>query len=362
MRRLFFMKRSDFNYQLPTQLIAQYPLAERSASRLLVLDADSGTVKHHHFYELLNFLDSSDLLVFNDTRVIPARLWGRKATGGKVEVLIERLTGKYSALAHIRASKAPRAGSVIMLSKLSVGEPGPYQLEVTGRQGDLFCISSTDGHALADVLHDIGHMPLPPYIEREDERADQERYQTIYARREGAVAAPTAGLHFTEALLARIDACGIGRVAVTLHVGAGTFQPVREDEIEQHVMHREFVEVDESVCVAVRATRARGGRVIAVGTTAVRALESASLATGEVQPFSGDTDIFIYPGYRFRSVDAMVTNFHLPESTLLMLVSAFAGRERIMAAYRQAVEEKYRFFSYGDAMFIIPKTPALERT
>lgn len=346
------MKRSDFNYQLPPQLIAQHPLPERSASRLLVLKGADGTLSHRHFYELPEFLNSNDLLVFNDTRVIPARLWGRKATGGKVELLIERFTGTHTALAHIRSSKSPGQGSVIQLSDNPGKEPGPYTLVVTGREAELFCISSEDGPALADILRDIGHMPLPPYIEREDESADQERYQTVYARREGAVAAPTAGLHFTEALLSDIDALGIRRVTLTLHVGAGTFQPVREDDIERHVMHREFVEVDEAVCTAVRETRARGGRVVAVGTTVVRSLESASLATGEVQPFRGDTDIFIYPGYRFRSVDAMVTNFHLPESTLLMLASAFAGRESIMAAYTQAIEARYRFFSYGDAMFI----------
>ncbi len=304
------------------------------------------------FATCLIFSNPTDLLVLNDTRVIPARLWGRKATGGKVELLIERLTGTHTALAHIRSSKSPGSGSVIQLCERAAAEPGPYQLVVTGREGDLFCISSEHGPALAEILQDIGHMPLPPYIEREDVGADRERYQTVYARREGAVAAPTAGLHFTEALLAQIDASGIRQVAVTLHVGAGTFQPVREDDIERHVMHREFVEVNEAVCSAVRDTRARGGRVIAVGTTAVRALESASRATGKLQPFSGDTDIFIYPGYRFRSVDAMVTNFHLPESTLLMLVSAFAGRTHIMSAYAQAIEAKYRFFSYGDAMFI----------
>jgi S-adenosylmethionine:tRNA ribosyltransferase-isomerase len=356
------MKRSDFNYQLPAQLIAQYPLPERSASRLLLLDRAGGAVSHHHFHDLPHFLNDNDLLVFNDTRVIPARLWGRKATGGKVELLVERVTGTHTALAHIRSSKSPGAGSILHLSSGPTAEPGPYQLLVTGREGELFCISSGDGLALADILRDIGHMPLPPYIERNDEPADRERYQTVYARCEGAVAAPTAGLHFTRDLLQRIDARGLQRAAVTLHVGAGTFQPVREDDIEQHVMHKEFVEVDEVVCCAVRDTRARGGRVIAVGTTAVRSLESASLDTGEPQPFRGDTDIFIYPGYRFRSVDAMITNFHLPESTLLMLVSAFAGRESIMAAYRQAIAAQYRFFSYGDAMFIATDPAAKGRT
>ena len=346
------MKRSDFNYQLPPELIAQHPLAERSASRLLVLDGPSGAVSHHRFSELLDFLHPDDLLVFNDTRVIPARLWGRKATGGNVEVLLERLTGPETALAHIRSSKSPKPGTVLHLSREPKGEPGAHRLLVTGREGELFCISSQGGGTLADILQDIGHMPLPPYIERGDQAEDEERYQTVYAKREGAVAAPTAGLHFTEALLAQIDARGIRRTTVTLHVGAGTFQPVRADEIEDHLMHKEYFEVDERVCEAVRETRARGGRVIAVGTTAVRCLESASRATGEIEPLRGDTDIFIYPGYAFCSVDAMLTNFHLPESTLLMLVSAFAGREPIMAAYAQAIEAQYRFFSYGDAMFV----------
>jgi S-adenosylmethionine:tRNA ribosyltransferase-isomerase len=346
------MKRTDFHYELPPELIAQRPLAERSASRLLLLDGQTGAVKHGRFPDLLDQLAPADLLVFNNTRVIPARLWGRKETGGRVEILIERLTGVHSADAHVRASKSPRPGTVITLYTGEGGEASPFELTVTGRNGDLFCLSSAGGPAMADILSAVGHMPLPPYIEREDEAVDRERYQTVYAEKEGAVAAPTAGLHFTDELLARIDARGIRRASVTLHVGAGTFQPVREDDIERHVMHAEFVEVAQDVCDAVRATRERGGRVIAVGTTAVRSLESAAAATGEVEPFAGDTDIFIYPGYRFRCVDAMVTNFHLPESTLLMLVSAFAGREPIMAAYAEAVAEGYRFFSYGDAMFI----------
>lgn len=346
------MNRNIFQYHLPNELIARYPLAERSSSRLMLLDRNGGAVRHHHFYELPDLLSDGDLLVFNDTRVIPARLWGRKASGGNVEVLVERLTGTHTAVAHIRASKSPRIGSSIQLSAKPKGDPGSYQLTVTGREGDLYRISSLDGAALTAILQEIGHMPLPPYIERNDEPVDRERYQTVYAKREGAVAAPTAGLHFTPELLAQLDARGIRRATVTLHVGAGTFQPVREEEIERHVMHREFVEVNEVVREAARDARARGGRVIAVGTTAVRSLETASLATGEIQAFRGDTDIFIYPGYRFRSVDAMITNFHLPESTLLMLVSAFAGLEPVMAAYSLAIEAKYRFFSYGDAMFI----------
>jgi len=346
------MKRSEFHYQLPPELIAQHPLPERSASRLLRLEGVGGAISHHHFSDLLDFLNPDDLLVFNDTRVIPARLWGHKLTGGKVEILIERIIGSESATAHIRASKSPPEGSFIQLSAQENGDPGPYRLLVTGREGELFTISSQDGHALTDILQSIGHMPLPPYIDHDDEAVDRERYQTVYARREGAVAAPTAGLHFTDALLQKIDARGIRRATITLHVGAGTFQPVREDDIENHHMHKEFIEVDETVCAAIRETRARGGRVVAIGTTVVRSLESASMATGEAAPLCGDTDIFIYPGYQFRSVDAMVTNFHLPESTLLMLVSAFVGREPMMAAYRQAIEARYRFFSYGDAMFI----------
>ena len=361
-KNLTVMKRTDFTYKLPPELIAQHPLPERSASRLLCLDGASGKVSHHHFRQLLDFLHADDLLVFNDTRVIPARLWGQKATGGKLEILVERVTGAHTALAHIRCSKSPRPGTAIHLSEKEGDEPGLYRLLVTAREDALFCISSEGGPPLAEILQDIGHMPLPPYIERADELADRERYQTVFARREGAVAAPTAGLHFNDELLAEIDARGIRRATVTLHVGAGTFQPVRADNIEQHVMHAEFAEVDEVVCAAVRETRARGGRVVAVGTTAVRSLETASREAGHIQPFCGDTDIFIYPGYRFHSVDAMITNFHLPESTLLMLVSAFAGREPIMEAYRQAIELGYRFFSYGDAMFITANPQAQDRT
>ena len=354
------MQRTDFRYQLPPELIAQHPLPERGASRLLRLDGASGRISHHRFGELLDFLQPDDLLVFNNTRVIPARLWGRKASGGRVEILIERLAGTHDALAHIRASKSPKAGTILELSAGEGEAPGPHRLTVTGRDDALFRLSSQGGPPLAGILRDIGHMPLPPYIQRADELADQDRYQTVYAEREGAVAAPTAGLHFSEQLLVQLDEQGIRRAAVTLHVGAGTFQPVRADDIADHVMHAEYVEVDESVCAAVRATRARGGRVVAVGTTAVRSLETASDERGDINPFRGDTDIFIFPGYRFRSVDAMLTNFHLPESTLLMLVSAFAGREAIMAAYAEAIACGYRFFSYGDAMFITPDPTAQE--
>lgn len=355
------MRLSDFHYQLPPELIAQHPLAERDASRLLCLDGATAALRHRQFGELASCLRPEDLLVFNNTRVIPARLWGQKETGGRVEILIERMTGAGTALAHVRSSKSPRPGSWLLLCSQDGGEPGPWRLQVTGREGALFALAAPAGVALADILAAIGHMPLPPYIQREDEALDQSRYQTVFARCEGAVAAPTAGLHFTETMLAQLDALGIQRAEVTLHVGAGTFQPVRVDNIEQHQMHAEYLEVDRALCAAVAATRERGGRVVAVGTTAVRSLESAACGAGLVAPLRGDTSIFIYPGYRFRVVDAMVTNFHLPESTLLMLVSAFAGREAIMQAYGEAIDQRYRFFSYGDAMFITPQATALER-
>ncbi|MBA6413739.1 tRNA preQ1(34) S-adenosylmethionine ribosyltransferase-isomerase QueA [Parahaliea sp. F7430] len=346
------MKRSDFFYDLPPSLIAQHPLAQRSDSRLLCLDGSSGAIEHSYFHSLLNYLRPNDLLVFNNTRVIPARLWGQKETGGRLEILIERLTGIDTALAHIRSSKSPKPGSRILLSAEQGAEPGPFSLEVIDRVGALFALRTPEGQPLSEVLQVIGHMPLPPYIERSDEAFDQDRYQTVYAEREGAVAAPTAGLHFSDTLLQALEQQGIRRSFVTLHVAAGTFQPVRAEQIEDHHMHAEYLEVDAEVCEAVAQTRERGGRVIAVGTTAVRALETASAETGLPQPYCGDTDIFIYPGYDFKAVDALVTNFHLPESTLLMLVSAFAGREAIMAAYSEAIEQSYRFFSYGDAMFI----------
>ncbi|MDO8862010.1 tRNA preQ1(34) S-adenosylmethionine ribosyltransferase-isomerase QueA [Haliea sp. E1-2-M8] len=354
------MKVSDFHYELPPELIAQRPLPERSASRLLTVDGASGALRHLQFTDLPNCLRADDLLVFNNTRVIPARLWGRKSTGGRVEILIERMTGTGTALAHIRASKSPKPGMVIHLAPTEGAEPGPWQLTVTGREGALFQLQAPPGVALHEILVAIGHMPLPPYIERADEAADRERYQTVFAERDGAVAAPTAGLHFTEALLQEVTAAGVERATVTLHVGAGTFQPVRVDSVEDHHMHAEYLEVDEALCAAVAATRARGGRVVAVGTTAVRSLESAASGHGLVAPLRGDTNIFIFPGYRFRVVDAMITNFHLPESTLLMLVSAFAGREHIATAYREAIARRYRFFSYGDAMFITPEPAALE--
>jgi len=337
------MRKDQFTYELPEELIAQQPLAERKASRLLCLDRSSGAVAHRQFTELPGLLQPGDLLVFNDTRVIPARLFGRKRSGGRVEILLERLLPGDRCLAQLRVSKKPAPGSELILD-------GGAVLEVLGREGSFFELALRDGR-LVDVLEQEGHMPLPPYIDREDEALDRERYQTVYASQPGAVAAPTAGLHFDEALLEALAARGIEKAFVTLHVGAGTFQPVREDNIEDHEMHAEYLEVSQGVCDAVADTRARGGRVVAVGTTCVRSLETAA-AGGALRPFAGDSRLFIYPGYEFRVIDALVTNFHLPESTLLMLVSALAGREAVLAAYEAAVRERYRFFSYGDAMLI----------
>lgn len=347
------MQLTDFHYHLPDELIARYPTEQRTDSRLLVLDGASGAIEHRAFTDLPDYLQAGDLLVFNNTRVLPARLWGRKVTGGRVEVLVERVLDAHTVLAHVRASKALKAGAEIELLSDAEGERVEARATVLGREDALFRLQFDGDEGALGVMSRIGHMPLPPYIDRQDEVLDRERYQTVYGCREGAVAAPTAGLHFSEAFIERCKAKGVGVSFVTLHVGAGTFQPVRVAKIEEHRMHAEYIEVGEEVCAAVRATRERGGRVVAIGTTSVRSLESAS-TSGSLQPFAGDSDIFIYPGYQFRSVDAMVTNFHLPESTLIMLVSAFAGREHILEAYRQAVEQRYRFFSYGDAMLIFP--------
>jgi S-adenosylmethionine:tRNA ribosyltransferase-isomerase len=334
---------SDFHYDLPPDLIAQRPLARRSASRLLSLSGRDGAMQDLRFSDVPDLLRPGDLLVFNDTRVMRARLFGRKETGGRVEILIERFPAPGEALAHLRASKTPKAGTRILLDPEGA-------VEVVGRDGDLFRLRS-GGPGFPELMRRQGHMPLPPYIQRGDDGEDLERYQTVYASREGAVAAPTAGLHFDHALLERIRGRGIGLARVTLHVGAGTFLPVRVERLEDHRMHAEWLEVGEEVCTSVRETRSAGRRVVAVGTTSVRSLETAA-ADGEIRPFRGDTRLFIRPGHRFRTVDAMITNFHLPESTLLMLVCAFAGFENVMQAYRHAVEERYRFFSYGDAMFL----------
>jgi len=346
------MQVKDFSFELPDELIARFPLERRSASRLLCLEGDSGAIAHRQFSDILSLLNPGDLLVFNDTRVIPARLFGEKASGGKVEVLIERVIDATQALAHVRASRAPKPGTDLLLE-------GGVRAQVTGRQGNLFELRFDIDRHLVEVLEEFGHMPLPPYMKRDDQQSDRERYQTVYNRNPGAVAAPTAGLHFDNELLAQLEARGVQQAFVTLHVGAGTFQPVKVEQVQDHQMHAEFIEVSEAVCQAVRETRARGGRVVAVGTTSVRCLETAS-RDGEIEPYSGDTDIFISPGYQYRTVDALITNFHLPESTLLMLVSAFAGYDGIMRAYREAVAERYRFFSYGDAMFLTRRRAALE--
>lgn len=339
------MRVADFQFDLPAEQIAHYPLAERRASRLLVLDGQSGALSHKHFADVLEYLKPGDLMVFNNTRVIPARVFGRKASGGKLEMLVERVVSDTRVLAHVRASKSPKPGTELLL-----GEEGEeVSVTMLGRQGELFELEFPE--PVLPLLERIGHMPLPPYIERADEQDDRERYQTVYASRAGAVAAPTAGLHFDQALLDALAEKGIERAFVTLHVGAGTFQPVRVEKIEDHHMHSEWLEVSPEVVAQIEACRARGGRVVAVGTTSVRSLETAA-RSGTLAPYSGETDIFIYPGYRFNVVDALVTNFHLPESTLLMLVSAFAGYPEAMQAYRTAVAEGYRFFSYGDAMFI----------
>lgn len=347
------MQRQDFHYDLPPRLIAQRPLPEREASRLLVLDGASGELADRRFVDILDYLRPGDVLVFNDTRVIPARLFGHKQSGGRVEVLVERLLDDRRVLAHVRASKSPKPGGRLLLE-------GAVEAVVLARQDDLFELHLIDPRPVLEILEAHGHIPLPPYIERPDETQDQQRYQTVYAQRPGAVAAPTAGLHFDAALLQRLRDQGIHTAFVTLHVGAGTFQPVRVDDLAQHQMHAEYVEVSEAAVVAINTARAAGGRVVAVGTTSVRSLEAAAQA-GELQPFAGDTRLFITPGYRFRAVDLLITNFHLPESTLLMLVSAFGGYEAVMAAYRHAVDRAYRFFSYGDAMLVLPQPQARGR-
>ncbi|UYK86167.1 tRNA preQ1(34) S-adenosylmethionine ribosyltransferase-isomerase QueA [Xanthomonas sacchari] len=345
------LKKSDFHYDLPEDLIAQEPLAERSASRLLLVPPAPAAFADGYVRDLPELLRAGDLLIFNDTRVIPARLFGQKSTGGRVEILIERLLGGQRARAQLGVSKSPKAGARIALD--AGGEA-----EVLGRDGEFYQLQFHVDGALEHWLQQAGRLPLPPYIRREPGLDDRERYQTVFAREAGAVAAPTAGLHFDAPLLQALQQRGVEVGHVTLHVGAGTFQPVRVEALEQHQMHREWLNVGPSLVEQVRRTRAAGGRVIAVGTTVVRALESAS-KDGELHPFAGETQIFILPGYRIRSVDAMVTNFHLPESTLLMMVSAFAGRERIFAAYRHAIAECYRFFSYGDAMLLwSSETPA----
>ena len=338
------MKRSDFQFDLPSGLIAQQPLERRSDSRLLHLSLSRGDLRDRSFRDLPALLRPDDLLIFNDTHVIPARLFGRKETGGKVEIMLERLLSDKECLAQLRVSKTPQPGSTLLLEDDS-------SLEVIGREGSFFQLRFPQGN-ISGLIQRLGHIPLPPYITREDTAADRERYQTVYSKNPGAVAAPTAGLHFDHDLLDIIDQQGVNRAYVTLHVGAGTFQPVRSENIEDHQMHAETLEVPESVCEAIKQAKSRSGRIIAVGTTAVRSLETAA-ADGSLRPFSGDSRIFIFPGYKFKVIDGLITNFHLPESTLLMLVSALAGIDEIREAYAHAVQEQYRFFSYGDAMLIL---------
>jgi len=374
------MRRSDFYFDLPGELIAQQPLESRSDSRLLCLDGVTGDVVDRKFKDLTNLLSPGDLLVFNNTRVIPARLFAQKETGGKVEILVERILDSHGSgdnngdntghreghhpgecgdqvvLAHLRASKSPKPASILTIA-------GQVRARVLGREGDLYRLVFETNESVLAVLKKHGEVPLPPYIERNNPMSgetDKVRYQTVYAQRDGAVAAPTAGLHFDNDMLSRLQQRGVASAFVTLHVGAGTFQPVRVENIADHHMHHEYVEVDQTVCDLVQHTRNNGGRVIAVGTTSMRCLETAAM-TGNIKPYKGDTNIFIYPGVPINITDALVTNFHLSESTLLMLVSALAGRDHIFNAYEHAIRQRYRFFSYGDAMFISRKNPALSQ-
>ncbi|MEL4341056.1 tRNA preQ1(34) S-adenosylmethionine ribosyltransferase-isomerase QueA [Shewanella xiamenensis] len=343
------MRVTDFSFDLPDELIARYPMAQRTASRLLTLDGNTGTLADKQFTDLLEMINPGDLMVFNNTRVIPARLFGQKASGGKLEILVERMLDDKRILAHVRSSKSPKVDSIINLD-------GGYEMKMAARHDALFELELLSDLTILEVLEAVGHMPLPPYIDRPDEDADKERYQTVYNQNPGAVAAPTAGLHFDDVMLEALKAKGVNIAFVTLHVGAGTFQPVRVDNVLEHKMHSEWANVPQDVVDLIAQTKAAGKRVVAVGTTSVRSLESAARASeGELTAFSGDTDIFIYPGYQFQIVDAMITNFHLPESTLIMLVSAFAGFDHVMAAYQHAITQKYRFFSYGDAMFVTKK-------
>ncbi|AFP85892.1 S-adenosylmethionine:tRNA ribosyltransferase-isomerase [secondary endosymbiont of Heteropsylla cubana] len=344
---------TDFSFEVPDNLIARYPQAKRSSCRLLCLDGLGGTIIHQTFNDLVEKLTEGDLLIFNNTKVIPARLYGRKVTGGKIEVLIEKIFDNHRTLAHIRSSKAPKPGS-----KLLLGDDYSISATMISRYNSLFELHINDNRDIMTLLNDFGHTPLPPYINRLSEIADHELYQTVYAKHPGSVAAPTAGLHFDENLLALLNAKGIKIEFITLHIGAATFQPIRVNLIENHQMHSEYIEVSQNVVDAVNTCKTRGKRVIAVGTTSVRSLESAAAAAAKIGktnliPFYGDTSIFIYPGYQFRIVDVIITNFHLPESTLIMLVAAFAGYRHTLTAYREAVTKMYRFFSYGDAMFIV---------
>ena len=336
--------RQDFDYQLPPELIAQAPLAERRASRLLVPNTDVArhTFIDAQFCDFLKYLKAGDRLVFNNTRVIPARIYGQKSTGGKAELLLERCLNSQEALVHIKASKSPKADAILEFDD-------NCRVIILEKIENLYKVRFD--RDVVDYLQNFGHMPLPPYIERDDTEQDQTRYQTVFAKELGAVAAPTASLHFDEAMLVDIAKLGIDVSEITLHVGAGTFQPVRCDDLSEHIMHSEYLDVPQSVVDEILQTKKQGGRIIAVGTTVVRSLETAAKA-GQLEPFKGDSQLFITPGFDFKVIDAMLTNFHLPESTLLMLVSAFAGYDKMQAAYQHAIQERYRFFSYGDAMFL----------
>ena len=342
------MKVADFNYHLPEHLIAQFPTEKRSDSRLLKV-LKGRDIEDAKFTDICCELKPGDLLVLNNTKVVPARFYGRKDTGGKLEVLLERVLSETRFLAQIKSSKSPKAGQ----SLIADNDP-EAQLVVIGRRATFFEVDVKVNGSLLDWFDKVGELPLPPYIDRSAHKDDQDRYQTVFAARKGAVAAPTAGLHYDDALLESIKAKGIEVATVTLHVGAGTYQAVRAEDVEEHEMHKEFIEVDASVCDAIIKCKKRGGRVVAVGTTVIRSLETAAHSAGKklIEPFSGDTNIFIYPGFKFKVVDLLQTNFHLPQSTLMMLVSAFAGTERIRSAYQHAIEKQYRFFSYGDAMLL----------
>jgi len=338
------MRTEDFNFYLPDALIAQHPTSERNASRLLRLNGNTGELSDAMFKQLTDYLDAGDLLVFNDTRVIKARLFGQKQSGGQIELMVERVLDQQHVLAHIRASRAPKAGALLRLADA-------FDAEVIGREDDLFHVRFLGESAVLDLLDAYGALPLPPYITHAAEAEDDERYQTVYAKHAGAVAAPTAGLHFDDAMLEAMKNKGVGLAYVTLHVGAGTFQPVRVDNITEHKMHSERYQISAETVAAIKATQAAGKKVIAVGTTSLRALESAAVS-GEMTAGSAETSIFITPGFEFKVVDILITNFHLPKSTLLMLVSAFAGFAHVKMAYEHAVKQQYRFFSYGDAMLI----------
>ena len=339
------LKLSDYEFYLPKELIAKYPEKNRTSSKLLHLQMKSHQIQDRKFTDILNLLQPNDLLIFNNTKVIPARLFAQKETGGNVEILVERLMDENNALAHIKASKAPKSGM-----KLYINEK-PF-FSVVDKENHLYHIRTCSNDTILDILYNHGHIPLPPYIERAAELSDKERYQTVYAEIDGSVAAPTAGLHFDNLLLKKLQEKGVAHAFVTLHVGAGTFQPVRDEDITKHDIHHEWLSISQEACDKINAAKAKGGRIICVGTTSVRSIETASTLNGHVSPYVGDTNLFIYPGYKFKAVDAIITNFHLPKSSLLMLVSAFAGFEFIKTAYQHAVDYEYRFFSYGDAMFI----------